>query len=89
MSKNNEIKKLALAILTASIAASSSNSIAAEKSKPPETEKCFGVVKKGLNDCAGNDHPCQTQSTKDNDPNEFIYLLKGTCQRLVGGETKK
>jgi uncharacterized membrane protein len=49
------------------------------------TEKCYGVAKAGKNDCAGAKHACSGQSTKDRDPNEWVKLPKGTCERLVGG----
>lgn len=51
-------------------------------------EKCYGIVKKGMNECAANNHPCQAQSSKDNDPAEWIYLPKGTCNKITGGSTK-
>ena len=53
--------------------------------KPVATEKCYGVVKAGKNDCAGASHSCQTLSKKDGDGKEWINVPKGTCERLVGG----
>jgi uncharacterized membrane protein len=49
------------------------------------TEKCYGVAKAGKNDCAGAKHACVGQSAKDKDPNEWVTVPKGTCDRLVGG----
>ena len=57
----------------------------ASEAKP---EKCYGIVKKGNNDCAGHDHSCQGQATKDQDPDEWIFLPEGTCKKIVGGEVK-
>lgn len=51
-------------------------------------EKCYGVVKAAKNECAGNGHACAGQATKDGDPGEWIYVPKGTCERLVNGATK-
>ena len=51
-------------------------------------EKCYGVVKKGQNDCGSSTHSCAGQATQDKDSNEWIYLTKGTCDKLVGGKTK-
>ena len=51
-------------------------------------EKCYGVVKAGKNDCAGPGHSCQGQASSDSDPNEFILVPAGTCERLTGGEVK-
>ena len=53
-----------------------------------EMEKCYGVVKAGKNDCAGPGHSCQGQAKADADPNEFILVPAGTCERLSGGEVK-
>lgn len=51
-------------------------------------EKCQGVVKAGLNDCGANGHSCAGQATADNDPNEWIYVPEGTCEKIVGGAVK-
>jgi len=51
-------------------------------------EKCYGVVKAAKNECAGNGHACAGQATKNGDPGEWIYVPKGTCERLVNGVTK-
>lgn len=51
-------------------------------------EKCYGIVKAGLNDCGADLHACATQSAKDSDPNDWLYLPKGTCEKIVGGKTK-
>ena len=50
-------------------------------------EKCYGVAKSGKNDCAANGHACAGQAKKDADPNEWIYLPAGTCERLISGST--
>ena len=51
-------------------------------------EKCYGVVKKGQNDCGTSQHACAGQAVKDADKNEWLYLPKGTCDKLVGGDTQ-
>lgn len=51
-------------------------------------EKCAGVVKAGKNDCGANGHSCAGQAATDGDKNEWIYLPKGTCERIVGGHVK-
>ena len=50
-------------------------------------EKCFGIAKAGKNDCASSKsaHSCAGQATKDNDPNDFVALPKGTCDKIAGG----
>jgi len=51
------------------------------------TENCYGVVQAGKNDCAGPGHTCEGQAKTDGDPNEFITVPAGTCERLVNGST--
>jgi uncharacterized membrane protein len=54
----------------------------------PKLEKCYGIVKAGMNVCPGNNHPCAGLSTKDGDPDEWMYVLEGTCNKIVNGSTK-
>ena len=51
-------------------------------------EKCYGIAKAGQNDCASanGSHSCAGQAKKDNDPNEWKYVPKGTCEK-AGGKT--
>ncbi len=51
-------------------------------------EKCYGVAKAGQNDCgsANGSHSCAGQAKTDNDPNEWKYVAKGTCEK-EGGKT--
>ena len=48
-------------------------------------EKCWGIVKAGHNDCFSPAHSCGATSTKDNDPQSWIYVPAGTCEKIVGG----
>jgi uncharacterized membrane protein len=51
------------------------------------TEKCYGVAKGGQNDCGTAKHACAAQGAKaDNDPTEWKYVAKGTCEKM-GGKT--
>jgi uncharacterized membrane protein len=50
-------------------------------------EKCYGIAKAGQNDCGTAKHACAAQGAKtDNDPTEWKYVAKGTCEK-VGGKT--
>ena len=50
-------------------------------------EKCYGVAKAGQNDCGTAKHACAGEGAKkDNDPNEWKYVDKGTCEK-VGGKS--
>ncbi len=48
-------------------------------------EKCYGIVKKGMNDCATATQSCAGSATKDRQPDAFIFVPKGLCQKIVGG----
>jgi len=49
-------------------------------------EKCYGVAKAGKNDCkAGAGTSCAGTSTKDGQANSWMFVAKGTCEKLVGG----
>jgi uncharacterized membrane protein len=81
---------LTLGVVSASIPAS-----AADKA----VEKCFGVAKKGQNDCGTAAHSCSGKAKADNDPVEWKNVPQGTCEKLGGklaaadsmkeGDTKK
>jgi len=49
-------------------------------------EKCYGVAARGKNDCAEGAHSCVGQSTRDRDPESFVLVPKGDCQKLAGGK---
>jgi uncharacterized membrane protein len=51
----------------------------------PKTEKCYGVAKAGKNDCAGPGHVCSGLAKTDANPDEWLSVPKGTCERIVGG----
>jgi uncharacterized membrane protein len=48
-------------------------------------EKCAGIVKAGKNDCGTAKSSCAGTSKKDNDPEAWIYVPKGTCEKITGG----
>lgn len=52
-----------------------------------DMEKCYGVVKAGHNDCGANGHSCAGAAKTDGDPNEWVMMPEGLCERLVGGST--
>ena len=52
--------------------------------QPPGTEQCFGVAKAGKNDCGTAKHGCGSVAKTDNDPTEWKYVPKGTCEKIGG-----
>jgi uncharacterized membrane protein len=84
----NRHRLLAAALAGAVLVAGASLALAEEK-KVKAQEKCFGIAKAGQNDCATatGTHACAGESKKDNDPKEWKYVAKGTCEKL-GGKLK-
>ena len=62
----------------------STNAMAAAKAQ----EKCYGIVKAGMNDCATSTASCAGSATKDNQKDAFIFVPKGVCNKIVGGSLK-
>ena len=50
-------------------------------------EKCYGVAKAGKNDCQTAASSCAGTSKKDNQPDAWISVPRGTCDKIVGGKT--
>ena len=48
-------------------------------------ERCCGVARAGAPDCRTHVHTCAGWSRKDRDPDAFVYVPPGTCERLAGG----
>lgn len=83
MSHRDKIVKSAVA---AFIALSASSVALAEIAPDTSaTEKCYGIVKMGMNDCATATASCAGSSTKDNQKDAFLIMPKGLCEKIVGG----
>lgn len=54
----------------------------------PEVEKCFGIVKAGKNDCQTKTSACAGTSKQDGQKDAWIYVPKGSCDKIVGGSSK-
>lgn len=77
---NKVIHAAVLGIMTLATVGATTSTLAAEKS-----EKCYGIVKAGMNDCNTSTTTCSGSATKDSQPDAFILLPKGMCNRIVGG----
>lgn len=91
MHKLTKVSLLGSAGLLAVISAASSHieSVNAQVNVPKPSyryEKCYGIAKAGHNDCFGVGNSCGDTSTKDGDPEAWIYVPKGTCNKIVGGK---
>jgi uncharacterized membrane protein len=83
-------KKTVMNSTLAGIIALTVSSTTVAKAEEHETEKCYGIVKAGENECASpsNGHNCHGNAKKDSDLNEWITVPKGTCEKIVGGSLK-
>ena len=53
-----------------------------------EAEKCFGIAKAGRNDCQTANSSCAGTSKRDAQKDAWVYVPRGTCDRLVNGSTQ-
>jgi uncharacterized membrane protein len=51
-------------------------------------EKCYGIVKAGKNDCQTSSGSCAGTTKQDGQHDAWLYLPKGTCEKIVGGSLK-
>ncbi len=81
-------KLLVSSAIAALATVAASQAFAGPAEKPSYTfEKCYGIVKAGLNDCQTSTHSCAGTSTADNQGDAWIYVPAGTCSKLTGGNT--
>lgn len=50
-----------------------------------EAEKCYGIAKAGKNDCQTANSSCAGTSKRDSQADAWIYMPKGSCEKVVGG----
>jgi uncharacterized membrane protein len=84
--KNDRLLKLAVSSLVAAGAMAGSASAVADM---PGMEQCAGIVKAGKNDCATSKNACHGHVTTDANPEAWVYLPTGTCERFVGAHVVK
>jgi uncharacterized membrane protein len=80
--KTEQIIRGAMAsLLTLSVLAASGQALAAKG----DAEKCAGVARAGKNDCGTSKSSCAGTSKVDNDPEAWVLVPKGTCEKIAGG----
>jgi uncharacterized membrane protein len=80
-------KKLILATAAAMAFATlplTSDAAASGSATTNNMEKCFGITKAAMNDCATATESCAGSATKNQQPDAFIFLPKGTCNKIYG-----
>jgi uncharacterized membrane protein len=83
MNHSEQIIRSAIAgLLALGVTAASSQAIAAAG----DNEKCAGIVKAGKNDCGTSKSSCAGTVKVDHDPEAWVYVPKGTCEKIAGGK---
>ena len=53
-----------------------------------EHEKCYGIAKAAKNDCQTTSSSCAGTSKRNGQGDAWLYVPKGSCDKVVGGSTK-
>ena len=80
--------KLIQSVMVAFFVLLSSNNATAGDKDTAIQEKCYGVAKMGMNDCATATASCAGSAIKDNQKDAFLFMPKGLCEKIVGGSLK-
>lgn len=84
MDRRDAMKKALVGVAAVGVAGAGTDLMAASREK----EKCYGIAKKGKNDCGTANHACAGMAKADNEPDEWIYVPKGTCDKIAGSSKK-
>lgn len=76
-------------LVSSIIAAAVSLAGCATTNNSASMEKCYGVAKKGKNDCKTSAHSCAGKSSVDKSSVDFVNVPAGTCQKITGGKVNK
>lgn len=78
-----------ISAFAAAMALTAAGHVSAQQAqKPANSEKCYGVVKAGLNDCQTATSSCAGTATRDRQADSWIYVPAGTCKKIAGGSVK-
>ena len=82
-------RPLATSALASLLALGLAQAVHAADDGKKDKEQCYGIAKAGQNDCASptGAHSCAGQAKKDDAPDDWKYVAKGTCKSL-GGTTQ-
>lgn len=75
------IRSAIAGLLAVGLASAGTGALAAKG----DNEKCAGVVKAGKNDCGTSTSSCAGTAKADRDPEAWVYVPKGTCEKIAGG----
>ncbi len=77
-------------LLSSAIAGTLSLGLAAGATAAEKTplEKCYGISKAGKNDCQTSSSACAGTARKDGQKDAWIFIPKGSCEKIVGASLK-
>lgn len=87
MNRNASRRQILIATAVSSLISAAANAQVHPEKPTYAYEKCYGIARAGLNDCFTAKNSCAGTTTRDNEPQAWIYVPKGTCSRIVGGST--
>lgn len=82
MNKSDIIRSAVTGLIALGFAAGAGQALAAAG----DNEKCAGIVKGGKNDCGTSKGSCAGTVKADRDAEAWIYVPKGTCDKIAGGK---
>ena len=82
MNKADQLIRTACASLIALGLATAGGQALADKG---DNEKCAGIAKAGKNDCGTSKSACAGSVKADRDPEAWVLVPKGTCEKIAGG----
>lgn len=89
MQSHSLVASALLSLLAAGSLGAAGNAHAADKmAGHAGMEKCYGVNAAHKNDCQSPGHSCAGQDAKARDPQAFVAVPSGLCQKLDGGSTE-
>jgi uncharacterized membrane protein len=83
--KHSSARGIILAVMNATLLlTAASTSLISTSVLAADQEKCYGIVKAGMNDCATATSSCASSATKDAQPDAFLFVPQGLCDKIVG-----
>lgn len=83
----NSHDRLIQAALGAVVALGLAASVPAQTPKG-DFEKCAGITKAGKNDCGTSVSSCAGTAKVDRDPEAWVLVPKGLCEKIAGGKVQ-
>lgn len=84
----SDISHLVKAAITSVLALATVTTVHAAQTTAIQQQKCYGIVKAGMNDCETTNTSCAGSSVVDKQSDAYIFLPQGTCDKIVGSTLK-